>query len=56
MKNQVYNKYQTKVFNRRTLKELYTLPGESVLTEKEAIEMQISLSTAEKVFILEIVK
>ena len=53
MKQEIYNRYRTKVFCRKTMKELYTLSGEITLTEKEAILMQIDLSTPEKIFLLE---
>lgn len=46
-----YFDYEIIAFNRKSGEELYKI-GNSKLTEKEAINMQIDLSTPEKVVLL----
>ena len=48
-----YYKYAPIIYNRKTLKELYRLNTIVTLTEQEAINMQIQLSTPEKIHMLE---
>ena len=50
---QVYYNYITHIYSRKTGELLYSLSGTNTLTEKEAIQIQIDLSTSEKIFMLE---
>ena len=52
-KAEIYCNYITHVYSRKTGELLYSLSGTSKLTKKEAINIQIDLSTSEKIFLLE---